>query len=144
MGKTWNAYQVEWESTGLAMLDLSVPYSALFTEEKIPAVTLSGHSDRVTAVAFSPDGQRVASGSNDNTVRLWALMAPTPINQLTDGLSLDSWLTSVLSSAQLKKPVALKALTLRGLHFDHAVFRVISFSLFAISSLHIEFLHDMF
>ncbi|MGV3660008.1 MAG: WD40 repeat domain-containing protein, partial [Prosthecobacter sp.] len=30
-----------------------------------------GHSDSVRSVAFSPDGSRIASGSYDNTLRLW-------------------------------------------------------------------------
>jgi WD40 repeat protein len=33
--------------------------------------TLAGHSNSVMAVAYSLDGQRIASGSNDNIVRVW-------------------------------------------------------------------------
>ncbi|MYK41387.1 MAG: T9SS type A sorting domain-containing protein, partial [Gemmatimonadetes bacterium] len=33
--------------------------------------TLQGHTDRVTSVSFSPDGQTLVSGSLDQTVRLW-------------------------------------------------------------------------
>jgi WD40 repeat protein/tRNA A-37 threonylcarbamoyl transferase component Bud32 len=35
--------------------------------------TISGHASMVHAVATSPDGQAMASGSNDNTVKLWQL-----------------------------------------------------------------------
>ncbi|KAH8587315.1 hypothetical protein B0O99DRAFT_678190 [Bisporella sp. PMI_857] len=33
--------------------------------------TLEGHTDRVTSVAFSPDGKQIVSGSYDTTVRRW-------------------------------------------------------------------------
>src|SRR5438105_4834450 len=30
-----------------------------------------GHTEAVTAVAFAPDGKRLASGGKDNTILLW-------------------------------------------------------------------------
>jgi WD40 repeat protein len=34
-------------------------------------MSLSGHSKQVRSVSFSPDGTLLASGSEDNTLKLW-------------------------------------------------------------------------
>jgi WD40 repeat protein len=45
--------------------------------------TLTGHSDTVNSVAFSPDGQTLASASNDRTIKLWDLQSKKEIATLT-------------------------------------------------------------
>jgi WD40 repeat protein len=42
-------------------------YDAVHT----PLGVLTGHTDWVNAMVFSPDGHTLASGSADRTVRLW-------------------------------------------------------------------------
>jgi hypothetical protein len=37
-----------------------------------PVLTLRGHKDRVVAVAYSPDGRFIATGSADHTAKLWS------------------------------------------------------------------------
>ena len=61
--------------------------------------TLSGHTDAVTSVAISPDGQTLASGSRDETIKLWNLATGKELRTLTVHTSGHiSWVTSVACS----------------------------------------------
>jgi WD40 repeat protein len=57
--------------------------------------TLEGHSSRVTSVAFSHDSTRLASASNDNTVKMWDASSCACVLTL-EGHS--SWVSSVAFS----------------------------------------------
>jgi WD40 repeat protein len=57
--------------------------------------TLEGHSNWVKTVAFSPDGKTLASGFDDNTIKLWDTKAGTELQTL-QGHS--TWVTSVAFS----------------------------------------------
>ena len=46
---------------------------------------LEGGRGGVISVAFSPDGRRVATGSDDNTARVWDLSGATPAATPLDG-----------------------------------------------------------
>jgi WD40 repeat protein len=43
---------------------------------------LEGHTDWVRGVAWSPDGSRLASASNDQTVRVWDPTAGSAVSVL--------------------------------------------------------------
>jgi WD40 repeat protein len=52
----------------------------LATGEEI--ASLSGHSQRVNVVTFTPDGQTLVSGSDDSTIKVWNLATGKPIHTL--------------------------------------------------------------
>ncbi|MEI6043349.1 MAG: hypothetical protein WCS37_03045 [Chloroflexota bacterium] len=56
---------------------------------------LAGHSSSVQAVAYSPDGKTLASGSSDNTVKLWEVATSKELVTFKDH---SSWVTSVAFS----------------------------------------------
>jgi WD40 repeat protein len=41
----------------------------------------NAHSDRITSVAFSPDGTKIVSGSADKTIKVWDFGAPRAQNR---------------------------------------------------------------
>ena len=45
--------------------------------------TLTGHTERVRSVCVTPDGTRIVSGSDDNTVKVWDMATGEELRTLT-------------------------------------------------------------
>lgn len=67
---TWSGQLAAGGTEGLVQVWTRYPdESGTLTAERL--ITLAGHADSVTAVAYRPDGMALASGSHDGTTRLW-------------------------------------------------------------------------
>ncbi len=76
----------------LVILGLAGGVLALYPSRSIPPqsapspiTVLASHTNTVDAVAFSPDGRILASGSADRTVRLWNVAQRTPLGEPLTG-----------------------------------------------------------
>jgi WD40 repeat protein len=69
-------FGVDFAPDGTLAAALSAGYIRLWKGGE--EITLRGHGEAVRAVAFSPGGGRLASGSSDRTIKVWALPDQTP------------------------------------------------------------------
>jgi WD40 repeat protein len=71
----------QWLATGSA--DRTVKLWDLKTAREVK--TLSGHSEVVTALAFTPDSKQLVSAADDRTVRLWDVATGNEVKTIRDG-----------------------------------------------------------
>jgi ribosome assembly protein 4 len=74
--------------------------------------SLSGHTEAILSVAFSPNGNHLATGSGDTTVRLWDLNTETPHHTLkghVNWVQIVSWSpdSKILASGSMDSTIRL-------------------------------------
>lgn len=73
-----------------------LPLPPLFTPEPKPRTILKGHTKQVVSLAFSPDGKTLASGSADNSIKLWDVATGKNISTLEEAA--EYWVDSLAFS----------------------------------------------
>ena len=83
LGKGWIS-EIAYSPNGTRLAVGSAPGIWLYdTQTGEELSLLTGHTDDVNSVSFSPDGQTLASGSSDETLRLWDVGTGRVIRTLT-------------------------------------------------------------
>jgi WD40 repeat protein len=59
------------EDTTVQVWKVGIPDNETASQSETPVVTYRGHADDLCAVAWSPDGRRIASGGMGTTVQVW-------------------------------------------------------------------------
>ena len=57
-------------------------FSLALTAQQLQLVVQKGHADGVKSVTFSPDGKTLASGSSDQTIKIWDLASGRELRTL--------------------------------------------------------------
>jgi len=92
----------------VSALDKDISITDVQTQKKI--VSLRGHTAAVTALAISPDGKLLASGSMDKTIALWEMSSGRQLLRLQGG-GLVSSLTFSADGKMLSSRTSDKTLT---------------------------------
>ncbi|MBN8574768.1 MAG: hypothetical protein J0M05_12715, partial [Candidatus Kapabacteria bacterium] len=107
-GKSWKkiadkavGLQYHWKNIPLPTSNQClIRVKQISTNSKDSVRTLTGHASSVRSVAFSPDGSRIASGSSDETIKIWDVSTGKELRTLTGHTG---WVNSVAFSPDGRK-----------------------------------------